>query len=112
MKQHELEVVDRLSQEDSLRSSAVKLYLIRANKVYSEMGDEFPCVAVLNKLIEYATRMRDEIMQAEIDSGPKPFVDDRGRTVRFHHYEHSGLHDTSREVYSPETGKWYHETWV
>lgn len=43
------------------------------------------------------------------DDEPAPFCDDRARTVRLHEYPYFG---TAREVYSPQSNKWYHEAWV
>ena len=61
------------------------------------------------RLLEFhLATVRQQIVEIK-ENEPKPFVDDRGRTVRLHAYPHFG---TAREVYSPETGKWYHEAWV
>jgi hypothetical protein len=58
---------------------------------------EFHLATVRNQIVEIA------------NSEPKPFVDDHGRTVRLHEYPGFG---TAREVYLPQSNKWFHEDWI
>lgn len=105
MQEHECLEVNDMCKENSLRSSAVKLYLIRASKLH---GSKFSAVHALDDLIDFATSLRNRIEVHEI----KPFVDDRGRTVRLHEYRDTRGYSIAREIYSPRTGLWYHEAWI
>lgn len=110
MQEYEKRCIDDMASiAPGFRSHTIKKYLVTVDEV---VGEDFSAIRALDDLIKWATMLRSEIEKAAINSGDKPFVDDRGRTVRLCHHEHFGLHGTAREVYSPQTGKWYHEAWV
>lgn len=100
-------VIDAQMAEANQLDEVIEKYIVQAQEDKQTILELRTEVDTLREAIRTYERGLEYIKA--ISHEPKPFVDDRGRTVRFNRYPSMGL---AREIYSPETGKWFHEAWV